>query len=43
MLNGVLIMVLVTSILGPVLTQHFAARMLGGGTGSAVGDAIDPS
>jgi Kef-type K+ transport system membrane component KefB len=28
MLNGVLIMVLVTSILGPVLTQHFAPRML---------------
>lgn len=27
MLNGVLIMVLVTSILGPVLTQHFAPRM----------------
>ncbi len=27
MLNGVLIMVLVTSILGPVLTQHFALRM----------------
>ena len=28
MLNGVLIMVLVTSILGPVLTQHFAPRVL---------------
>jgi hypothetical protein len=28
MLNGVLIMALVTSILGPVLTQHFAPRML---------------
>jgi hypothetical protein len=28
MLNGVLIMVLVTSILGPVLTQRFAPRML---------------
>jgi Kef-type K+ transport system membrane component KefB len=28
MINGVLIMVLVTSILGPVLTQHFAPRML---------------
>jgi Kef-type K+ transport system membrane component KefB len=28
MLNGVLILVLVTSILGPVLTQHFAPRML---------------
>jgi hypothetical protein len=28
MLNGVLIMVLVTSILGPVFTQHFAPRML---------------
>jgi Kef-type K+ transport system membrane component KefB len=27
MLNGVLIMVLVTSILGPVLTQHFALLM----------------
>ncbi|MGB8476350.1 MAG: cation:proton antiporter [Candidatus Acidiferrum sp.] len=27
MLNGVLIAVLVTSILGPVLTQHFALRM----------------
>jgi hypothetical protein len=27
MLNGVLIMVLVTSILGPVLTQHFAPLM----------------
>jgi Na+:H+ antiporter len=27
MLNGVLIVVLVTSILGPVLTQHFALRM----------------
>jgi Kef-type K+ transport system membrane component KefB len=28
MLNGVLIMVLVTAILGPVLTQRFALRML---------------
>lgn len=28
MLNGVLIMVLVTSVLGPVLTQRFAPRML---------------
>jgi hypothetical protein len=28
MLNGVLIMVLVTAILGPVLTQRFAPRML---------------
>jgi Kef-type K+ transport system membrane component KefB len=28
MLNGVLIMVLVTSTLGPVLTQYFAPRML---------------
>jgi hypothetical protein len=28
MFNGVLIMVLVTSILGPVLTQRFAPRML---------------
>ena len=28
MLNGVLIMVLFTSILGPVLTQQFAPRML---------------
>ena len=28
MLNGVLIMVLFTSILGPVLTEHFALRML---------------
>jgi len=28
MLNGVLIMVLVTSILGQVLTQHFAPRLL---------------
>jgi Kef-type K+ transport system membrane component KefB len=27
MLNGVLIMVLVTSVLGPVLTQHFALLM----------------
>ena len=27
MLNGILIVVLVTSILGPVLTQHFALRM----------------
>ncbi len=27
MLNGVLIVVLVTAILGPVLTQHFALRM----------------
>ena len=27
MLNGVLIVVLVTSILGPMLTQHFALRM----------------
>ena len=28
MLNGILIMVLFTSILGPVLTEHFALRML---------------
>jgi Kef-type K+ transport system membrane component KefB len=28
MLNAVLIMVLVTAILGPILTQHFAPRML---------------
>ena len=28
MLNGVLIMVLVTSILGPVLTQRFAPRVV---------------
>ena len=28
MLNGVLIIVVVTSILGPILTQHFAPRML---------------
>jgi len=28
MLNSVVLMVLVTSILGPVLTQHFAPRML---------------
>lgn len=27
MFNGVLIMVLVTSIVGPVLTQRFASRM----------------
>ena len=31
MLNGVLIMVLVTSILGPMLTQRFAPRMLASG------------
>jgi hypothetical protein len=28
MLNAVLIMVLVTAILGPILTQHYAPRML---------------
>jgi Kef-type K+ transport system membrane component KefB len=28
MLNAVLVMMLTTAILGPVLTQHFAARML---------------
>ena len=28
MLNAVLIMVLATAILGPILTQHFAPRML---------------
>jgi hypothetical protein len=32
--NGVLIMVLVTSVLGPVLTQRFAPRMLGSGAES---------
>jgi hypothetical protein len=29
MLNAVLIMVLVTAILGPILTQYYAPRMLG--------------
>jgi hypothetical protein len=29
MLNAVLVLMLVTSILGPVLTEHFAPRMLG--------------
>ena len=28
MLNAVLIVVLVTAILGPILTQHYAPRML---------------
>jgi hypothetical protein len=28
MLNAVLVLMLATSILGPVLTEHFAPRML---------------
>jgi Kef-type K+ transport system membrane component KefB len=32
MLNGVLIMVLVTAILGPVLTQRFAPQLVEGST-----------
>jgi len=31
MLNAVLVLMLVTSILGPVLTERFALRMLEGG------------
>jgi hypothetical protein len=36
MLNGVLIMVLLTSILGPVLTRRFAPRMLASAPDRAV-------
>jgi Kef-type K+ transport system membrane component KefB len=41
MLNGVLIIVLVTSVLGPVLTQRFAPRMLEAAADSPDAEAPD--